>query len=109
MRHSSIFIRLLIIAAAAAVLGCAGPADRPASSPVPSATLPRSIQADARERHFGEPRLLSTGSGLEQVTFSGGFDGFPMFAPDGETFVFCSNRRNSKPGETNVFVTTWVD
>jgi len=49
------------------------------------------------------------GSGLEQVTFSGGFDGFPMFAPDGETFVFCSNRHNSNPGETNVFVTKWVE
>jgi Tol biopolymer transport system component len=32
-----------------------------------------------------------------------------MFAPDGSTFVFCSNRHNSKPGETNIFVTTWRD
>jgi len=32
-----------------------------------------------------------------------------MFAPDGKTFVFCSNRHNSKAGETYVFVTTWVD
>lgn len=47
------------------------------------------------------------GSGLEQVTFSEGFDGFPMFAPDGKTFVFGSNRHNSRPGETNIFVTTW--
>ncbi|MGD8440555.1 MAG: hypothetical protein PVG53_08455 [Holophagae bacterium] len=49
------------------------------------------------------------GDNLEQITFSGGFDGFPMFAPDGETFVFCSNRNNSAEGETNVFVTTWVE
>jgi len=49
------------------------------------------------------------GSGLEQVTFSGGFDGFPMFAPDGRTFVFCSNRHNSKAGETNIFITEWMD
>ena len=33
-----------------------------------------------------------------------GFDGFPMWSPDGKTFVFCSNRANSRPGETNVFV-----
>ncbi len=49
------------------------------------------------------------GSGLEQVTHSPGFDGFPMWAPDGKTFVFCSNRGNSKPGETNLFVTRWVE
>ncbi len=49
------------------------------------------------------------GSGLEQVTFSAGFDGFPMWAPDGVTFAFCSNRANAKPGETNVFVTRWVE
>jgi Tol biopolymer transport system component len=49
------------------------------------------------------------GQNLEQVTFSDRFDGFPMWAPDGETFVFCSNRHNSQPGETNIFVTKWVD
>jgi len=47
------------------------------------------------------------GSGLEQVTFSADFDGFPMWSPDGTTFVFCSNRHNSRPRETNVFVTRW--
>ena len=49
------------------------------------------------------------GENLEQVTYSGGFDGFPMFSPDGETFVFCSNRNSSAPGETNVFITKWHD
>jgi hypothetical protein len=32
-----------------------------------------------------------------------------MWSPDGTNFVFCSNRHNSKPGETNVFVTEWKD
>jgi hypothetical protein len=32
-----------------------------------------------------------------------------MWAPDGTTFVFCSNRHNSNPRETNVFVTEWVE
>jgi len=49
------------------------------------------------------------GAGLEQITFSEGFDGFPMWAPDGKTFVFCSNRHNTNEGETNIFLTTWKD
>ncbi len=64
---------------------------------------------DPSGREFDLWMVDLDGSGLEQITFSGGFDGFPMFAPDGETFVFCSNRHNSNPGETNIFVTTWID
>ena len=37
------------------------------------------------------------------------FDGFPMFNRDGSKLVFCSNRHNDKPNETNVFVADWVD
>lgn len=37
------------------------------------------------------------------------FDGFPMFTRDGKRLVFCSNRFNDKPNETNVFVAEWVD
>jgi Tol biopolymer transport system component len=32
-----------------------------------------------------------------------------MWSPDGRKFVFCSNRGNSKPGETNVFIAEWKD
>jgi TolB protein len=35
------------------------------------------------------------------------FDGFPMFTHDGKRLVFCSNRFNVKPNETNVFVADW--
>jgi len=49
------------------------------------------------------------GEDLEQITYREGFDGFPMWSPDGATFVFCSNRHNSQPGETNVFITEWKD
>ncbi len=37
------------------------------------------------------------------------FDGFPMFTSDGKRLVFCSNRFNGAPNETNVFVADWVD
>jgi len=37
------------------------------------------------------------------------FDGFPMFTRDGKRLVFCSNRHNDKPNETNVFVADWVE
>ena len=37
------------------------------------------------------------------------FDAFPMFTRDGKRLVFCSNRYNVKPNETNVFVADWVE
>jgi len=46
---------------------------------------------------------------LERITFYDGFDGFPMFSPDGEWLVFASNRFGSVPGETNLFVARWID
>jgi Tol biopolymer transport system component len=49
------------------------------------------------------------GTGLERVTYSGDFDGFPMFSPDGKKLVFASNRNSKVRGETNVFIADWVD
>jgi Tol biopolymer transport system component len=46
---------------------------------------------------------------IERVTYYEGFDGFPMFSPNGELLVFASNRFGSKPGETNVFVARWAE
>ena len=48
---------------------------------------------------------------LERVTFSGTFDAFPMFSPDGARLVFASNRRadRAESRETNVFVADWVE
>jgi len=44
------------------------------------------------------------GTGLEQLTFSETFDGFPMFSPDGTKLIFASNRHSVKPSDTNLFI-----
>ncbi|RMF71533.1 MAG: hypothetical protein D6738_13665 [Acidobacteria bacterium] len=59
------------------------------------------------QREFELYMVDLDGGNLERVTFSPEFDGFPMFSPDGRLFVFASNRENSRPGETNIFVTEW--
>jgi Tol biopolymer transport system component len=46
---------------------------------------------------------------VEQITYYEGFDGFPMFSPDGQYFVFASNRHGDNPGDTNLFVARWVE
>lgn len=41
---------------------------------------------------------------LEQITFDGTFDGFPIFHPDGTKLLWASNRHAKNAGETNLFV-----
>ena len=48
------------------------------------------------------------GSGVEQVTTSPTFDGFPMFSPDGKRLAWASNRHSPQPNGTDVFVADWV-
>ncbi|GMV50284.1 MAG: Protein TolB [Nitrospirae bacterium] len=48
------------------------------------------------------------GSGLERVTFEGSFNSFPMFAPDGKSLVWVSDRGAKERGEFNVFLADWV-
>jgi Tol biopolymer transport system component len=52
--------------------------------------------------------INSDGTGLERVTYSDGFDGFPMLSPDGTKLVWASNRNAKAPHETNVFIGDWV-
>jgi TolB protein len=55
-------------------------------------------------------RIHPDGSGLEQITFSPGFEGFPMWSYDGKKLVFCSARGVTKaPHETNIFIADWKD
>ncbi|MDJ0975846.1 MAG: hypothetical protein QNJ98_15405 [Planctomycetota bacterium] len=74
---------------------------------------------DPKRRNF-ELYIVDVDTGKsERVTYfertrpgarsSDDFDGFPMFTADGKTLVFCSNRHNDQPNETNVFVVEWKD
>src|SRR6266540_4197172 len=65
---------------------------------------------DPKGREFDLWAIDVNGTNLERVTFARGFDGFPMFSPDGKYLAFSSNRATA-PGshDTNVFVARWVD
>ena len=63
---------------------------------------------DPRGPNFDLFLVNIDGTGLEQVTFSDQFDGFPMFSPDGTKLVFGSNRNAAKEGDTNIFIADWV-
>ena len=49
------------------------------------------------------------GTGQERITFTDGFDGFPVFSPDGRYLVWGSNRNQAQEGDTNVFIAEWVE
>ncbi|MCS6777058.1 MAG: hypothetical protein RMJ43_10735 [Chloroherpetonaceae bacterium] len=62
---------------------------------------------DPNRRVFELYKIHLDGTGLEQITYGGQFDGFPNFSPDGTKIVWASNR-NGKNRETNLFVADWV-
>jgi Tol biopolymer transport system component len=64
---------------------------------------------DPKGRLFDLYAIDIDGTNLEKITYYDNFDGFPMFSMDGKKFIFCSNRFNFKPNQTNVFVCDWVD
>lgn len=64
---------------------------------------------DKRGREFEIWRVRVDGTGLERITNSPEFDGFPMFSRDGKKLLFASNRNGKVPGETNIFVADWVE
>jgi Tol biopolymer transport system component len=50
----------------------------------------------------------TNGKDLERITYSDGFDGFPMFSRDGKKLVWASNRNAKAPHETNIFIADWA-
>jgi hypothetical protein len=63
---------------------------------------------DPRGREFDLWAIDVAGTRLERITAAPGFDGFPLFSPDGRRLAFASNRA-TPPGQhdTNVFVADW--
>lgn len=53
--------------------------------------------------------IYTDGSGLEQITHSPTFDGFPMFSADGTKLIWCSNRNGPYLHSTNIFIADWVN
>jgi Tol biopolymer transport system component len=64
--------------------------------------------AKGGEGNFELWMMNPDGSGMERITYSDGFDGFPMFSPDGKKLVWASNRNGKLPHETNIFIGDWV-
>jgi Tol biopolymer transport system component len=62
---------------------------------------------DPTGRDFDIYAIGVDGTGLERVTRTPGFDGFPVFSPDGRYFVWGSNRNMAHEGNTNVFIAEW--
>jgi Tol biopolymer transport system component len=63
-----------------------------------------------RMPNFDLFRIHPDGSGLEQITHSPVFDGFPMWSYDGKFLIFASNRGEKKEEhETNIFIAEWVE
>ena len=63
---------------------------------------------DPRGREFDLWAIDVAGTRLERITAAPGFDGFPLFSPDGKRLALASNRA-TPPGahDTNVFVADW--
>ena len=62
---------------------------------------------DPKGRDFDLYSINIDGTDLERITYFEGFDGFPMFSPNGQYLVFASNRNQSKRGDTNIFICEW--
>ena len=63
--------------------------------------------ADPKGRDFDLWAVKTDGTNLERITYFKGFDGFPVFSPNGKYFVFASNRNQAKRGDTNIFIAEW--
>ncbi|MBZ0222651.1 MAG: M20/M25/M40 family metallo-hydrolase [Dokdonella sp.] len=68
-----------------------------------------SSNAGANAREF-DIRYVDWNGKQERITTAPGFDGFPMFSPDGKWLVFASNRANASDAhDTDLYIARWVD
>ena len=71
------------------------------------------INDNARHLHVDKEFIRQNfdlkGKKMEQITFDGMFDAFPMFSPDGKKLIFSSNRNNNGTHDTNLFIADWKD
>ncbi len=67
-----------------------------------------SSNAGADPREF-DLRFVSWDGRDERITRAPGFEGFPMFSPDGQWLVFASNRANRDGArDTDLYIARWV-
>ena len=59
------------------------------------------------EKNFDLYSINIDGTNMKRTTFFDGFDGFPMFSPNGKHLVFASDRNQLKKGDTNLFIAEW--
>jgi Tol biopolymer transport system component len=64
---------------------------------------------DPQGRNFDLYSVDMDGGNLTRITHTDVFDAFPMFSPDGRYLAFASNRFNTQPHDTNIFVAEWVE
>ncbi|NWF85840.1 MAG: PD40 domain-containing protein, partial [Bryobacteraceae bacterium] len=64
---------------------------------------------DCDGRRFELYMMNTDGTGLEQITYFGGFASFAEFSPDGRKLVFCSDWKAKSRYEFNIFTADWVD
>ncbi len=67
------------------------------------------MERSASGRPFNIYPVNLDGSGLDQFSFDGVFDAFPLFSPDGKYVAFSGNRFNGGGRDTIVFLADWVD
>ncbi len=87
--------------------------DKPGASFAPYYTLDdqsiiyASNWESPRSRNFDLYLVPVAGGEPVAVTRDTGFDGFPMFNPNGKWLAFCSNRGAKVQGETNIYLAEW--
>lgn len=67
-----------------------------------------SSNAGATPREFDLWLVGEDGGSPERITTAPGFDGFPVFSPDGTLVVWASNRADPESHQTSLFVARWV-